>query len=206
MTRRQSGWVAGLGLLVTLVVVLLLGLRLFRGGEHPLAQKASFDLCERLGDVAWTVLDSRYHAPTPGETVAALGAGGHAVADSRAHPQSDPTGDPNCRLFVQGPDRPHEEPADVNVFVVTAASLRRRSGFRGSIDRYFDTFAEEARASGSSAVPLEGPWKEASLIRDRSGALQVLAQDDGVMISIIARGFEAPEVTAFASAVARRLR
>lgn len=198
---------AGLGLLVTLVMVLLLGLRLFRGGEHPLAQEARFDLCERLGDEVWTVLDSRYHAPTLGETAKALGAGGHAVADSRAHPQSDPTGDPNCRLFVQGPDQPYGEPAfDVNVFVVTAAALRRTSGFRGSVDRYFDTYAEEARASGSSAVPLDGPWKDASLIRDRSGALQVLAQDDGVMISIIAHGFEATELTAFAGAIARRLR
>jgi len=177
--RRQCGRFVGVGLLITLVLLLLIGPRLLRGGEHPLAQTASFDLCSHLGPDVWSVL-------------------GDVTPRAAVRPGTDPS------CIVDAGEPPHQ----VSLAVVTQALLHRQGGPSSNTRRYVETFIAETQASGWSVTTVQGPWKDGRLLSRANvpSQLQLLAEDDGVVISISAQDVERDALIAFASAVTRRLR
>lgn len=184
----QRGRFLGLGLLIVLVIMLVAVPRLMRGGEHPLAATASFDLCAKLSEGVWLPLTDK-----PGRALAQPP--GATAAESACYMELRRT------RGYGPPDR------EVTIFVTTHALLRREGG-RGGTQRYYETFVAETRASGWTAEEVQGPWKAATYLANETvpSQTQLLAEDDGAMIMVVARGIARDDLIAFSSAVARRLR
>ena len=186
--HRQGGRLVGVGLLVVLILMLLIAPRLLRGGEHPLAQTASFDLCSRLGSDVWSLLDAK---PM------------HMDAS-----RDGTDAGPECVADLSQPAGSGEPPPQVLVVMVSQALLHRQGGTRANTKRYVETFIAETRASGWTVETLQGPWKDGYLMTQANlpSQQQFLAEDDGVVITINASRTRRDALVAFAGAVARRLR
>ena len=185
--RRQHGRLVGVGLLAALVLLLLIVPRLLRGGGHPLAQTASFDLCTRLGADPWrTITDIPVTPRTTG---------------------SGPDTDPSC-VADQSERSGSAAPRQATVFVVTQARLHRQGGAAANTRRYVETFVAEAQASGWTVETVQGAWRDGRFMSRSSlpAQVQFIAEDGGVAILILADGVERDVLLRFASSVASQLR
>lgn len=189
IARAQGGRVrpAGIGIVVAGALLLIAAMQFMRGGSHPLSATVGYDLCGRLG-------------PQP------------------ASDRPELRGDPQQRIPDFGATRSStcywpiaageadRSPRHVALVMTTHQSLRAEGNGRGT-RHYVETFLGETAASGNQVVAVGGPWKTAAVIRPRAGnELQLLAEDDGVALWLLARDIDQDALVAFAAAVARRLR
>lgn len=185
----QRGAFRPVGIAIVTVGALLLyfGLKFVRGGEHPLAASVGYDLCARLGPQPAADLPDL--AATPGARIPDL----ETLRASTCYwPIAEASRDAAAR--------------NISVIMMTHATLRAEGNHRGTA-KYFETFVDETRASGAEVAEVKGPWKAAATIRNRGAKdLQLLAEDDGIVLWLIARGIERDALIAFASATAMRLR
>lgn len=178
---------AGVGILAVGVLLLVFALQSVRGGSHPLAAVADFDLCARLGPQPAAALPALRATPTA--KIPGMGATHSAtcywpIAEARG-------GAPARHLWL----------------VLTTQATSRLDGNHGGTARFVELFLEETRATGVDVTEAQGPWKRGATIGSRGGdELQLLAEDDGVVLWLSARGVERADLVVFAAAAATRLR
>jgi len=179
--RRQSGRLAGIGVLVFGVLALIATWWWLKPGGHPLAGVIAWPLCEDVA-AAW---DGPFDA----------------VAFRPPEQSGSPDGQVRIECRVTMASTP-----EMLVGLQTTATLRRAGGLGPDTTRLIETWVAESRASGQQAEAVDGPWRQGWLISGGSGASVLIAEDRGVVVTVIAPELEPQRLVAPGRELAERLR
>lgn len=189
---------AGIGVLAFAFLVIVSLFAMTHGGEHPLALQSEADLCRMLGEDTWAALG--YPASDPIARVPADTAPGAIVCALELDPV--PAGDRWARV-ARGDDADKVRRI-ATAWLNTTATLRAQDPSADS-RRYAETFDHEMVASGWSAAGVEGPWSWGAVYTLGEDAA-ALAEDDGVVLYVTARGVDPESLVAFTRNASRRIR
>lgn len=184
---KQTGRLAGFGLLAFMVISLLVTLWLLLPGKHPLAGQVEYDLCTAIEEPLQSLGGTETLQYTL--SVPPSGAGGMA-----------------CVVSYHNGRQPQQSAGEVHVSLLTTAMLRRMAGMRGDTRQYTATFVAESRASGYQVAAAAGPWGEGWLMQVGADHAMLIAEDDGVVLVVNAQRIPAEHLAPFAIALAQRLR
>lgn len=190
MRNSVSGRVrpVGLGVILFALLILVVPLRMFNSGGHPLGGVEQVDLCVLLERDALRALP------------------GSVLALQREIPGFAERAPGSCFVRLTVPEGSSESP-EVSVTLMNRRYLSQGS-IRFKTEKYVGTFLEEERASGNIVEVVPGPWRSGATIRRRGTAdtLDLLIEDGGVVLWIRTRGLMPSQLVAFASASVRALR
>lgn len=190
MRNRITGRVrpVGLGVILFALLILVVPLRMFNSGGHPLAGVENVDLCALLERDALRVLPGAVLATSP------------EIPGFAERPPG------TCWIRFAAPEGAPESP-EVSVTLLTRRYLSQGS-IRFKTGKYLETFLGEERASGNAVETASGPWRMGATIRRRgaNGQLDLLAEDGGIVLWIRGKDLTSPSLLEFAAASARDIR
>lgn len=194
---------AGIGLAIFAVLVIVTLLSSTTGDGHPLAQETEFDLCDLLGEDTW--VDLSYPASDPVARMPANAEGGMTVCALELDPV--PPDDRFARV-ARGDDA-DEIRRIATVRMVTTAHLRAANR-EATTATYVDTFSQELAADGWEAEAIQGPWSWGQVYtmagEQAADRAATLVEDAGAVLWTTATGVAPENLVRFTRTAIERIR